>query len=90
MASKTNATPQKEEVPKKEGPETPTDSPLLDLSDAAANRTIRARFKSRCNVTGERQHASSTLRSFLERWTSLASRTIPILNHDSRSKKSGY
>ena len=33
MASKTNATPQKEEVPKKEGPETPTDSPLLDLLD---------------------------------------------------------
>ncbi|MEA2811762.1 MAG: hypothetical protein QOJ17_5903 [Rhodospirillaceae bacterium] len=33
---------------------------------------------------------SSTLRSFLERWTSLASGIIPILNHDSRSKKSGY
>ena len=43
------------------------------LRPAAANRTIRARFKSRCNVTGERQYASSTLRSFLERWTSLAS-----------------
>jgi len=37
------------------------------LRPAAANRTIRARFKSRCNVTGERQHASSTLRSFRER-----------------------
>jgi hypothetical protein len=36
------------------------------LRPAAANRTIRARFKSRCNVTGERQHASSTLRSFLD------------------------
>jgi transposase len=57
---------------------------------SAANRTIRARFKSRCNVAGERQHASSTLRSFLERWTSLASSIIPILNHDSRSKKRGY
>jgi hypothetical protein len=43
-----------------------------------------------CNVTGERQDASSTLRSFLERWTSLASGIIHILNHDSRSKKSGY
>ena len=35
MTSKTNVTPQKEEVPEKEGPETPPDSPLLDLSDAA-------------------------------------------------------
>ena len=60
------------------------------LRPTAANRTIRARFKSRCNVTGERQHASSTLRSFLERWTSLASGIIPALNHDSHSKKSGY
>jgi hypothetical protein len=34
--------------------------------------------------------ASSTLRSFLERWTSLASGIIPMLNHDSRSKKSRY
>jgi hypothetical protein len=60
------------------------------LRPSAANRTIRARFKSRCNVAGERQHASSTLRSFLERWTSLASGIIHILNHDSRSKKSWY
>src|SRR6202140_2405289 len=60
------------------------------LRPAAANRTIRARFKSRCNVTGERQRASSTLRSCLERRTSLASGIIPTLNHDSRSKKSGY
>jgi len=49
------------------------------LRPSAANKTIRARFKSRCNVTGERQHASSTLRSFLERWTSLASGIIHIL-----------
>lgn len=60
------------------------------LRPSAANRTIRARFKSRCNVTGERQHASSTLRSFRERWTSLASGIIHVLNNDSRSKKSGY
>jgi hypothetical protein len=33
MASKTKVTPQNEEVPEKEGPETPSDSPLLDLSD---------------------------------------------------------
>jgi hypothetical protein len=30
------------------------------------------------------------LRSFAESRTSLASGIIPILNHDSRSKKSGY
>jgi hypothetical protein len=37
------------------------------LRPSAANSTIRARFKSRCNVIGERQHASSTLRTFRER-----------------------
>src|SRR4249920_174945 len=40
MASKTNATPRKEEVPNKEGPETPPDSPLLDLSGAAVKKLI--------------------------------------------------
>jgi hypothetical protein len=50
----------------------------------------RPLHKSRCNVTGDRQQASSTLRSFLERWTSLASGIIPMLNHDSPSKESGY
>jgi RNA polymerase primary sigma factor len=42
MASKINATPQQEEVPKKEGPETPPDSPLLDLSSAAVKKLIRS------------------------------------------------
>ena len=45
MASKTNATPQREEVPKKEGPETSPDSPLLDLSDAAVKKLIRSAKK---------------------------------------------
>src|SRR6266508_40081 len=45
MASKTNATPQKEEVPKSEGPETLPDSPLLDLSDAAVKKLIRGAKK---------------------------------------------
>ena len=45
MASKTNAAPQKEEVPKKEGPETSPDSPLLDLSDAAVKKLIRSAKK---------------------------------------------
>ena len=41
MASKTEVAPQKEEVPEKEGPETPPDSPLLDLSDAAVKKLVR-------------------------------------------------
>ena len=42
IATQTNATPQKKEVPKKEGPETPPDSPPLDLSDAAVKKLIRS------------------------------------------------
>src|ERR1700704_5467819 len=45
MASKTEVAPQKEEVPKKECPETPPDSPLLDLSDAAVKKLIRTAKK---------------------------------------------
>ena len=56
MASKTNATPQKEEVPKKEGPETPPDSPLLDLSDAAVKKLIRS-AKKRGYVTHDQINA---------------------------------
>jgi Sigma-70 factor, region 1.1 len=41
MANKTKVTPQNEEVPEKEGPETPPDSQLLDLSDAAVKTLIR-------------------------------------------------
>jgi Sigma-70 factor, region 1.1/Sigma-70 factor, region 1.2 len=45
-----NATPKQEDVPKKEGPETPPDSPLLDLSDAAVKKLI-SRAKKRGYVT---------------------------------------
>src|SRR6516162_5392317 len=41
MASKTKVTPQKEEVPEKEGADTPPDCPPLDLSDAAVKKLIR-------------------------------------------------
>jgi hypothetical protein len=41
-------------------------------------------------VLGARQRASSTLRTFGRSRTSLASGIIPILNHDSHHKKSGY
>ncbi len=45
MATKTDTTPQKDELPEKEGPETPSDSPLLDLSDAAVKKLIRTAKK---------------------------------------------
>src|SRR4029450_12149338 len=45
MASKTKMTPQNEEVLEKEGPETPPDSPRLDLSDAAVKTLIRSAKK---------------------------------------------
>src|SRR5262245_58577791 len=45
MASKTEETPQKEEMSEKEGPETLPDSPLLDPSDAAVKKLIRSAKK---------------------------------------------
>src|SRR5438128_6341429 len=45
MASKTKETPQKEEMPEKEGPETLPDSPLLDLSDAAVKKLVHSAKK---------------------------------------------
>src|SRR5882672_5046214 len=56
MASKANATPRKEEVPNKEGPETPPDSPLLDLSNAAVKKLIRG-AKKRGYVTHDQINA---------------------------------
>ena len=43
MASKIKALPQKDKggPPEKENPETPPDSPLLDLSDAAVHKMIK-------------------------------------------------
>src|SRR5437667_9130436 len=45
MARKTRVTPQKVQLPEKEGPETPSESPLLDLSDAAVKKLIRSAKK---------------------------------------------
>ena len=56
MASKTKVTPQKEEMLEKEGPETPPDSPLLDLSDAAVKKLIRT-AKKRGYVTHDQINA---------------------------------
>ena len=56
MASKIMVTPQKEEMLEKEGPETPPDSPLLDLSDAAVKELIRS-AKKRGYVTHDQINA---------------------------------
>src|SRR5258706_1941347 len=45
-ASKTNGTKQKEEVPTNDGPETPPDSPPIDLWDDAIKKLIRGAKKS--------------------------------------------
>src|SRR5256712_7984663 len=45
MASSPKVTPQKDKVPEKGGSETPPDSPLLDLSDAAVTKLIRTAKK---------------------------------------------
>src|SRR5437868_5648619 len=60
MANKTKVTPQKDKVPEKEGQETPSDSPLLDLSDAAVKKLIRS-AKKRGYVTHDQ--INSVLRS---------------------------
>ena len=56
MASNTNATPQEEGVPKEEGSETPPDSPLLDLADAAVKQMIKG-AKKRGYVTHDQLNA---------------------------------
>ena len=45
MASKTEETSQKEEMPEMEGPETLPDSPLLGLSDGAVRELVRSAKK---------------------------------------------
>jgi RNA polymerase primary sigma factor len=45
MASTTNATPQNERVPKEDSSEVPSDSPLLDLSDAGVKKLIQSAKK---------------------------------------------
>ena len=56
MASKIKVTPQKGEVLEKEGPETQSDRPLLDLSDAAVKELIR-NTKKRGHVTHDQINA---------------------------------
>ena len=60
MAGKTEVTTQTEELPQKEGLESPPDSPVLDLSDAAVKKLIRS-AKKRGYVTHDQ--INSVLRS---------------------------
>ncbi len=55
-ARKTNATKQKEEVPNKDGPETPPDSPPIDLWEDAVKKLIRG-AKKRGYVTHDQINA---------------------------------
>jgi RNA polymerase primary sigma factor len=55
-ASKANATKQKEEVPNKDGPETPPDSPPIDFWDDAVKKLIRG-AKKRGYVTHDQINA---------------------------------
>ena len=57
---------------------------------SAANNTIRARSARRCSVFGERTRLSSRARPSSVKWMGVASRVIPILNHDSNSDASEY
>src|SRR5258708_35548747 len=54
-ARKTNATKQKQEVPKKDGPETPSDSPPNDHWDDALTKRIPSP-KKRAYVTQDHVH----------------------------------
>ncbi len=58
MAGKTKATPRKDEVPDKDGPDTSPDSPLLDLSDTAVKKLIRT-VEKRGYVTHDQINALS-------------------------------
>jgi hypothetical protein len=57
---------------------------------SAASKMIRARNASRCSVVGARTRASSTARSSDESRASVALGIIPMLNHESACRKSGY
>ena len=78
MASKTEKTPQKEEMLEKDGPETLPDSPLLDLSDAAVKKFIRS-AKKRGRLPPSRPSSSP-------RW-SRPSTTLPTLTSGDRVAK---
>jgi hypothetical protein len=57
---------------------------------SSASKTIRARNASRCSVVGARTRASSTARSSGVSRTAAALGIIPMLNHESAFRKSGY
>jgi|GraSoi_2013_40cm_1033754.scaffolds.fasta_scaffold10828_4 DNA-binding CsgD family transcriptional regulator len=83
-ASKTNAPKQKEEVPKKDGPETPSDSPPIDLWDDAIKKLIRGGIGINTDHTLEEvgQQFSVTR----ERIRQIEAKALRKLKHPSRSR----
>jgi DNA-binding CsgD family transcriptional regulator len=83
-ASKTNAPKQKEEVPKKDGPETPPDSPPIDLWDDAIKKLIRGGIGINTDHTLEEvgQQFSVTR----ERIRQIEAKALRKLKHPSRSR----
>ena len=83
-ASKTNAPKQKEEVPKKDGPETPSDSPPIDLWDDAIKKLIRGGIGINTDHTLEEvgQQFSVTR----ERIRQIEAKALWKLKHPSRSR----
>jgi RNA polymerase primary sigma factor len=86
MANKTKVTPQKDKVPEKEGQETPSDSPLLDLSDAAVKKLIRS-AKKRGYVTHDQINSvrseevnSEQIEDLLAMFSEMGIVAIPILS----------
>ena len=76
MASKPKVTPQKEEVPEKEAPETAPDSPLPDLSDAAVKKLTHS-AKKRGYVTHDQINSVLPRRRSIPRRSRTSSQTRP-------------
>src|SRR5882672_5292722 len=93
-ASKTNATKQKEEVLKKDGPETPPDSPPIDLWDGAIKKLIRG-AKKRGYVTHDQINAvlppdeanSEQIEDILTMFSEMGVNVVE--NEDAESKEEG-
>src|SRR5258706_7500507 len=83
-ASKTNAPKQKEEVPKKDGPETPSDSPPIDLWDDPIKKLIRGGIG--INTDHALEEVGQQFSVTRERIRQIEANALRKLKHPSRSK----
>ncbi len=83
-ASKTNAPKQKEEVPKKDGPETPSDSPPIDLWDDAIKKLIRGGIG--INTDHALEEVGQQFSVTRERIRQIEAKALRKLKHPSRSR----